>query len=249
MLPTDCELSVVMPAYREADSLRMLLPVLMPAVAALTPSFEVIVADALTPVDDTAEVCAANGVTCIARTGGNLYGDAVRTGIERSRGRYGLLMDSDGSHNPVELIKLWERRGTTDIVIGSRYVRGGSTENPAVLILMSRVLNLAYKFAFHLPVADVSNSLRLYRGDQLRALHLVSDNFDIVEEILIRLVAGESHASVSEVPVTFEQRKAGESKRNLPAFVLSYFASMAKMRSFRNEELAKAKTKTNDRSS
>ena len=237
----DCELSVVMPAYREAESLRTLLPVLVPAVAALTASNEIIVADAMTPVDDTAEVCAASGVTCIARTGGNLYGDAVRTGIQQSRGRYVLLMDSDGSHNPAELIKLWDRRGTTDVVIGSRYVSGGNTENPAVLILMSRVLNLAYKWAFRLPAADVSNSLRLYRGSQVRELQLVSHNFDIVEEILIRLVAGSSHASVSEVPVTFEQRKAGESKRDLPAFVLSYFTSMAKMRSFRNEELAKAK--------
>ena len=228
-----------MPAYREADSLRTLLPALVPAVAALSPSYEIIVADSMTPLDDTAEVCAANGVTCVPRTGGNLYGDAVRTGIQQSRGRHVLLMDSDGSHNPVELIKLWDKRGTADVVIGSRYVRGGNTENPAILILMSRVLNLAYKFAFRLPVADVSNSLRLYRGDQLRALHLVSDNFDIVEEILIRLVAGESHASVTEVPVTFEQRKAGESKRNLPAFMLSYFSSMAKMRSFRKEELAK----------
>ena len=244
----DCELSVVMPAYREAESLRTLLPVLVPAVAALTASNEIIVADAMTPIDDTAEVCAANGVTCIARTGGNLYGDAVRTGIKRSRGRYVLLMDSDGSHNPAELIKLWDRRGTTDVVIGSRYVSGGNTENPAVLILMSRVLNLAYKLAFRLPAADVSNSLRLYRGSQVRELQLVSHNFDIVEEILIRLVAGSSHASVSEVPVTFEQRKAGESKRDLPAFVLSYFTSMAKMRSFRNEELAKAKVVVDDRS-
>ena len=240
-MPTNCELSVVMPAYREAESLRSLLPVLVPAVAALTPSCEIIVADSLTPLDDTAEVCAAHGVTCIARTGGNLYGDAVRTGIQRSRGRYVLLMDSDGSHNPAELNKLWERRGTVDVVIGSRYVRGGNTENPAVLILMSRVLNLAYKFAFRLPVADVSNSLRLYRGEQLRSLHLVSDNFDIVEEILIRLVAGDAHASMTEVPMTFERRKAGVSKRNLPAFMLSYFSSMSKMYSFRKEELVKAK--------
>ncbi len=231
-----------MPAYREAESLRTLLPVLVPAVIALSSSSEIIVADSLTPLDDTAEVCAANGVTCIPRTGGNLYGDAVRTGIQRSRGRYVLLMDSDGSHNPAELDKLWQRRGTADVIIGSRYVPGGNTENPAVLILMSRVLNLAYKFAFRLPVADVSNSLRLYRGDQLRPLHLVSNNFDIVEEILIRLVAGDCHASTAEVPVTFEQRKAGVSKRNLPAFMLSYFSSMAKMRRFRNEELARVQS-------
>jgi dolichol-phosphate mannosyltransferase len=88
-----------------------------------------------------------------------------------------------------------------------------------------------------LPVADVSNSLRLYRGEQLRSLHLVSNNFDIVEEILIRLVAGKTRSSVVEVPMTFEQRKAGESKRNLPAFMLSYLSSMRRMQRFRREEL------------
>lgn len=233
------ELSVVMPAYREADSLRLLLPKLVPAVAALSSSFEIIVADSMTPIDDTAEVCAASGVRCVSRTGGNTYGDAVRSGIQSSSGKFVLLMDSDGSHNPAELIKLWSQRGNADLIIGSRYVRGGNTENPAILILMSRVLNLAYKVAFRLPVSDVSNSLRLYRGDQLRSLQLVSSNFDIVEEILIRLVAGKTHTSVLEVPVTFEQRKAGESKRHLPTFILSYFSSMAKMQAFRKEELAK----------
>lgn len=150
-------------------------------------------------------------------------------------------MDSDGSHNPAELKKLWELRETADVIIGSRYVKGGETENPFVLILMSRVLNLAYKFAFQLSVADVSNSFRLYRGDQLRGLHLVSNNFDVVEEILIRLVAGKAQATAREVPITFEQRKAGESKRNLPKFMLSYLSSMATMRRFRAEEIRQLK--------
>jgi dolichol-phosphate mannosyltransferase len=70
---------------------------------------------------------------------------------------------------------------------------------------------------------------------------LVSNNFDIVEEILIRLVSGPAHATVLEIPMTFEQRKAGESKRNLPAFMLSYLSSMRKMQRFRREELAKQK--------
>jgi dolichol-phosphate mannosyltransferase len=104
---------------------------------------------------------------------------------------------------------------------------------------MSRVLNYAYQMAFRLPVSDVSNSLRLYRGDQLRSLHLVSNNFDIVEEILIRLVSGRTHSTVLEVPMTFEQRKAGESKRNLPAFMLSYLSSVRRMQRLRKEELAR----------
>jgi dolichol-phosphate mannosyltransferase len=234
-----CELSVVMPAYREADALRQLLPVLVPAVNALSKRSEIIVADSIEPLDDTGLVCAEFGVCHVHRTGGNAYGDAVRTGIQKSSGEYVLLMDADGSHNPRDIERLWSTRNQADIVIGSRYVKGGSTENPAVLIWMSRILNYLYKFAFGLSVADVSNSFRLYRGEQLRSVMLVSSDFDIVEEILIRLAFGPTKATVTEVPVTFERRKAGESKRDLPAFMLSYMASIMTMRKFRAAELAK----------
>ncbi|ADV82678.1 glycosyltransferase [Terriglobus saanensis] len=236
-----CELSIVMPAYREAESLKTLLPVLVLAARALSPDVEIIVSDARLPLDDTAEVCSVHGVRHLHRTGGDTYGDAVRSGITASKGTFVILMDSDGSHNPKELFKLWAKRESYDIVIGSRYIKGGNTENPAILIFMSRMLNHAYRLAFKLNVYDVSNSLRLYKGAQLRPLRLVSDNFDIVEEILIRLIYGVSKATVTEVPVTFEQRKAGESKRNLPKFLLSYLSSMKKMQSFRAEETARDK--------
>jgi len=234
-----CELSVVMPAYREADALRQLLPRLISAVQVLSQQYEIIVADSMEPLDDTSLVCLEFGIRHMHRTGGNAYGDAVRTGIRSSTGEFVLLMDADGSHNPNDISRLWSARGRKDIVIGSRYVKGGSTENPAILIWMSRILNYMYKFAFGLSVADVSNSFRLYRGEQLRSINLVSSDFDIVEEILIRLAFGPTKATVTEVPVTFERRKAGESKRNLPAFMLSYMASIMTMRRFRAAELKK----------
>jgi dolichol-phosphate mannosyltransferase len=237
----NCELSVVIPAYREADALRQLLPMLVPTVKGLSERSEILVADSMEPLDDTAAVCADYGVRHMHRTGGNAYGDAVRTGILNSTGVYVLLMDADGSHNPMDIGRLWAARRKHDTVIGSRYMKGGSSENPAVLIWMSRILNYAYKFAFSLPVSDVSNSFRLYRGAQIRSVKLVSSDFDIVEEILIRLIFGPTKATVTEVPVSFEKRKAGESKRNLPIFILSYMSSIMTMRKFRAAELDQEK--------
>ncbi|HTV14234.1 MAG TPA: glycosyltransferase [Acidobacteriaceae bacterium] len=233
------ELSVVMPAYREAGALSQLLPSLVQALNQLETSYEIVVADSMEPLDDTAAVCARYGVRHLHRTGGNTYGDAVRSGIRAAEGKYVLLMDADGSHNPNDIEKLWRIRDRTDIVIGSRYVAGGATENPFFLIFLSRVLNYMYELVFRLPVRDISNSFRLYRGDELRSLELVSNNFEIVEEILIRLVCGSIAATVAEAPVTFEKRKAGESKRNLPAFMLSYVASIRRLRKFRALELGK----------
>lgn len=234
-----CELTVVMPAYREARALEQFLPTLVRDLEQITPSCEVLVVDTMEPVDDTRDVALTAGARHIFRTGGNSYGDAVRSGISSSRGRYVLFMDGDGSHNPRDLPKLWAERDRYGVVIGSRYVAGGQTENPAILIWMSRTLNHVYRIAFGLKVKDVSNSFRLYTGDPLRSLHLESSDFDIVEEILIRLVYGPARSTVVEVPVTFERRKAGESKRKLGAFALSYLSSMKKMRRFQMSELNK----------
>jgi dolichol-phosphate mannosyltransferase len=113
-----------MPAYREADSLRIVLPRLVPVVAAASASSEIIVSDFMEPLDDTETVCAQNGVVHIRRSRGNSYGDAVRSGIQRSRGHFVLLMDADASHNPQVVPELWHSRDKAEIVIGSRYVKG-----------------------------------------------------------------------------------------------------------------------------
>src|SRR5262249_36536564 len=142
MTESKLDLTVMIPAYRETISLKNLLPKVKEATEALTPSYEILVIDSEQPIDDTAEVCALNEVRHMFRTGGNHYGDAIRSGIAASRGKYLLCMDADGSHNPKYFSSMWDRRENWDIVIGSRYAKGGRTENPAVLIFMSYVLNL-----------------------------------------------------------------------------------------------------------
>jgi len=233
---SDCELSIVMPAYGEARALEIFLPQLCAEAAALTASFEILVVDTMQPVDDTQAVTGRAGARHIFRSGGNSYGDAVRSGIAAARGKYLLFMDGDGSHNPCDMRKLWAHRENFDIVIGSRYVAGGRTENPAVLIWMSRFINHLYRIVFGLRIQDVSNSFRLYRAELLRALSLQANDFDIVEEILLRLIYG-AEATATEVPVTFELRKAGESKRDLVAFAFSYLNSIRKIRAYKMSEI------------
>ena len=226
------ELTVMIPAYREAASLTDLLPRVRAAAAALTPSYEVLIVDTQEPMDDTAAVCAAAGVRHLYRTGGNNYGDAIRTGIREARGTYMLCMDADGSHNPSYFQSMWDKRETWDITIGSRYAKGGQTENPKVLIFMSWVVNFTFRMAFNIKAKDVTNSFRLYNRDILLPLKLESNAFDILEELLIKAVTARPPARVGEVPVTFERRKAGESKRKLAQFALGYFNTLRKLRQF-----------------
>ncbi len=226
------ELSIVLPCYLEGESLPTLLPEIKAAAQALTPFYEVLIVDTQTNMDNTAEVCLANGVRHVNRSGGNTFGDAVRTGIAEARGTYMLCMDADGSHRPVYFASMWAERERSDITIGSRYVPGGDTDNPRLLIWMSYVVNFTFRVAFSIPAKDVTNSFRLYRRSILTSMKLESDNFDILEEILIRAIVRKPPARVSEVPVHFAQRMAGVSKRNLIEFAFGYLKTLQRMQRF-----------------
>ena len=225
-------LTVALPAYREAENLAFLLPQIHAAAAALTPEYEVLIVDTEQPMDNTAEICAMNSVRHVCRRGGNTYGDAIRTMIADARGEYLLCMDADGSHSPQYFASMWAERERYDITIGSRYAPGGHTENPAVLIWMSYVVNLTFRVAFSIKAKDITNSFRLYQRSVLRPLKLESNDFDILEEILIKASIQQPGMRIGEVPVTFARRKAGESKRKLVQFAFGYLDTLRRLRSF-----------------
>jgi dolichol-phosphate mannosyltransferase len=108
-------------------------------------------------------------------------------------------------------------------------VRGGETENPAILIFMSHVVNIIFRVLLNLKCYDVSNSFRLYRGDDVRSLQLECNHFDIVEEILVKLVGTRKEFRIKEVPSTFEKRKAGKTKRRLLVFILGYLGTLLRL--------------------
>jgi len=226
---------VVLPAYEEAANLEILLPQLQRAATALGASYDIIVIDTQQPRDGTPEVCRQHGVRYVPREQGPLYGHAIRTAQREARGRWVILMDSDGSHNPAFLPKLWEQRQDADLVIASRYIQGGKTENPALLIFMSLMVNVAFRLALGLKCYDVSNSFRLYRGDDLRALRLKCNHFDIVEEILVKLATAHPGYRIKEIPFVFEKRKAGKTKRNLMLFALGYAVTLARLMKMKYE--------------
>lgn len=227
------ELSVVLPAYEEAENLAMFLPALQLALNSLGVTHEIVVVDSNISRDETPLICERHSARYITRVGGGLYGHAIRTAQHTARGRYIILMDADGSHNPSFISKLWEHRDHADIVIASRYVRGGQTENSAILIAMSMIVNHLFRICLGLRCADVSNSFRLYHGDEFRGLSLSCDHFDVVEEILIKLYFARKNYIIKEVPFTFEKRKAGKTKRKLIAFAAGYACTLIRLWRFK----------------
>jgi dolichol-phosphate mannosyltransferase len=221
-----------MPAYQEEENLRLLLPRITSELNLLELTSEILVIDTLEPMDSTEIICNEYGAKYYPRENGNNYGDAVRTGIKHAQGEYTIYMDSDGSHSPEWISKLYSNRLNYDVVIASRYIEHGETENNFLLIAMSRVLNLTYSKVLGIKCKDISNSFRLYKTDQLKNIHLTCQNFDIVEEILLKLSRKYKPLRIIEIPFTFKQRLFGKSKRNLILFIFTYIYTLFKLRFF-----------------
>lgn len=223
-------LSLIIPAYREEENLRLLLPRVRAALTGFGAPFEIIVVDTVAPFDLTRKVCEEAGARSVPRGPTNSYGDAVRTGLAIASGEWIAFMDADGSHAPEMVLALIAKLPDYDVVVGSRYVPGGHTENSWVLRLMSRIVNACFSIVLGLPVRDVSNSLKIYRASLIKPLRLRTENFDIIEEILFKLVRKNSSLRIVEVPVNFRKRMFGETKRNLAVFMLSYAITLFRLR-------------------
>jgi dolichol-phosphate mannosyltransferase len=224
------KLSIIIPAYLEEENLQIILPQLMLVLKSLAVKHEVMVIDTMEPMDKTMDVCVSNNVIYINRENGNNYGDAVRTGINYAQGEFILFMDADGSHSPEFVPKLYELKDHNDVVIASRYIKGGYTDNSIALKLMSRTLNITYSLVLGLKCKDVSNSYKLYRADLVKKIKLYSNNFDIIEEILFKLKRINPDLKMEEIPFYFKERVKGQSKRNLFLFALSYIYTIFKLR-------------------
>ena len=232
-------LSIVIPAYGEAENLAELLPRLEKTTSELGIEAEIVIVDAMTKRDNTDDVCGRfASVRHIRRQGDDSYGSAIRSGISASIGEHVIIQDADGSHSPEFIKTLWDQRDEADFIIASRYTAGGQTDNPWWLVTCSHMLNVFYAAILDLRVRDISNSFRIYRGEVLRKLELSCSHFDIQEEILVQLL-WKFEQTAKEVPYHFKERTHGSSKRLLVVFIMHFFKSLVRFwflkRKFINE--------------
>ena len=221
-------------AYREADNLRELLPRIIRNMDGLGVPYEIEVVDGQETGDNTPSVCENYGAVYYNQTEPG-FGGAFREAIQHAGREAFLILDSDGSHNPDYIPAMFRmfRNEHLDLVIGSRYVKGGKTHDSKTSILMSRLLNSCFRLFLGIPAKDISTDFRVYDTAQLKNVHLQNVNYDVLQEVLLKLMMNNSEFKIGEVPITFEKRLYGESKRRLLPFILSYLKTLVKLTALR----------------
>jgi len=208
---------VIIPTYNEADNIERIVGRLRAAV----PYAHVLVADDNSP-DGTgklADELAArdDAVHVLHRLGkeglGAAYLAGFAWGVERD---YDVLveMDADGSHQPEQLQRLLEALADADLVLGSRWVPGGSVVNwPRSREVLSRGGNLWARLMLGVPLRDATGGYRAFRRSTLLGLQLdeiASAGYCFQVDLAWRAVR--AGFRVVEVPITFVEREFGDSK-------------------------------------
>jgi dolichol-phosphate mannosyltransferase len=208
---------VIVPTYNE----RANLPVLVSGLMAQS-NVRVLVVDDQSP-DGTGEIADAlareypGRVSVMHRTGrkglGRSYIDGIRQAIAEPVDVI-CQMDADLSHDPRHLPDLVAATAGADVVLGSRYIPGGEVVNwPARRRLLSRFANLYIRSVTRLSARDCTTGYRCWRREALASLPLdrfFSDGYSFLIEMLF--VAGRMGCRIAEVPITFVERREGESK-------------------------------------
>jgi len=208
---------MVVPTYNEADNLAWIVGRLRQA----QPEVHVLVVDDSSP-DGTGELAdglaaADPQVQVLHRTEKGGLGAAYKHGFQVALAAgFDAIgeMDADGSHQPEQLQRLLDSLVDADLVIGSRWVPGGSVVNwPRRREALSRGGNLYVRTLLGVPVRDATAGYRLFRRTALEAIDLESvqsTGYVFQTDMVVRCLR--RGLRVREVPIEFVERVRGDSK-------------------------------------
>lgn len=209
--------AVIIPTYNERDNLEPIVGRVRTAV----PDADILVVDDNSP-DGTGEIAdkLAAGDPHVrvlhrqSKSGlGAAYIAGFGWGLEHG---YEVLVeqDADGSHDPADLPRMLAALADADLVIGSRYVPGGTTVNwPRSREWLSRGANVYTRIMLGIGVHDATAGYRAYRAATLRAIGLdevVSQGYCFQIDLTLR--TAQEGFRIREVPITFTERARGASK-------------------------------------
>jgi dolichol-phosphate mannosyltransferase len=210
----------MLPTYNEADNIALLIDDLL----AISPDMEVLVVDDDSPdgtwriVEDKQEQYPGR-VHLIHRTTERGRGSAGAAGFKGAMAEGADLiieMDADYSHHPRFIPSLLEAAKDADVVVGSRLVKGGGeTGRSSGRKIITQLANSYIRVILGLPVKDATSGYRVFRRRAFEAINLdamESNGPAIVQEVL--LACHRKGMKIVEVPILFEERRAGTSTFN-----------------------------------
>ena len=214
---------ITIPTYNESESIKVLLKKIYDLIPNLGSEVFVRVVDDASP-DGTSEVVKELNYDFVSvydrkmKNGlGAAYLDTFKKMLESNEGfTYVITMDADGSHRVEDLVKILnmiKERGS-DLIIGSRYTKGGDCENwPLKRKLLSRAGSIYAHLAIKLPYKDCTGGFRAYKVSNLRKINL--DNIDskgYAFQLEMGLASFTASKNYTEVPILFVERVHGYSK-------------------------------------
>jgi dolichol-phosphate mannosyltransferase len=223
---------VIIPTYNERENIESIVA----RVRAAVPETDVLVADDNSP-DGTGKI--ADGLAAedervhvLHRAGKEGLGAAYIAGFNWGMDHgFDVLveMDADGSHQPEELPRLLSALGAADLVIGSRWVRGGTVENwPLNREILSRGANIYARIMLGIPVRDSTGGYRAYRATTLQKIDIdgvASQGYCFQVDLTLR--TARAGLQVAEVPIRFVERTHGASKMSR-AIMIEAFQRIAR---------------------
>ncbi len=222
-------LTVLLPTKGEAANLPFVIERLHDELDAVTGELEILIVDAPTG-DGTEAIAARLGARYVALESG--YAEALKTGFRLASHELIATMDADGSHDPVYIRWMLDRRHDADLVIASRYLPRGGQDASWFRVFTSRMLNRYLGFVCSLPVQDLSGGFKLYRRKIFAEFELKSEAFEIQSEIGIKAYG---HGfRLKEMPFYYRPRLEGRSKAAVIRYGLAFLKSSMRLRSFRN---------------
>ncbi|HIQ29814.1 MAG TPA: polyprenol monophosphomannose synthase [Candidatus Caldiarchaeum subterraneum] len=224
--------AVLIPTYNEAGNIRELLDEVLHLFDEEGVEGFIMIIDDGSP-DGTAgivaEYAARDGRVRLLNRGrkmgiGSAYRDGFRlllggeTGVEVA-----VTMDADRSHGPEIMLELLRKISEGyDVVIASRYVRGGRWSAGFVRKIISRGANILARLATGLGVRDLTSGYRAYRVEHLKNLDLERLERGYVFQVQVLYELSRYGVKVAEIPLVFRSRAAGASKLT-PGEMASFF--------------------------
>jgi len=146
-------------------------------------------------------------------------GSSLREGLSQVKKDYFLIMDCDSSHDPKEILNLLKHKDEAEIIIGSRYIKGGGASMNLKRTIISKSYNLFTRILTGVNVKDITTGFKLYNSKILNKVELTNNGFGLHVEISLK--SAQKGFTFKEIPIYYS-KSASESTLNYKRQFKSY---------------------------